>query len=147
MSLDWSSTSIEHARDAQERRGWSDERLLDRMVTVLRTGHVPDIADRRARLVAEYDALPADTSVTARIEHLARVLPPLSGPWASVFLSDLLVWSETAPDAPSRDRPRGRSSRESADRDPWTSWRRGVPIMLLTLLAMAAYAGGRVWLG
>lgn len=147
MSLDWSSTSIEHARDAQARHGWSDEELLDRLVSALRGGAIPDIARRRDHLAREYDALPAATSVTARIEHLAGVLPPLYGPWASQFLADLLAHvhdqrSPSRPAVPARPGPTVRAAG-----DPWTSWRRGVPIMALTFLAMATYAGLRVWLG
>lgn len=140
MTLDWSSSSIEHARDAQERHDWSDEELLARLETVLRVGHVPDIARERAGLLAAYDALPPTTPVTTRIEHLARVLPALSGPWASVSLADLLTRARDVP-APPAD-PTSRPHQHDARRD----WRRGLLVVLATWAALVVLAVLVVWL-
>ncbi len=108
----WHSTSLEHAREAQERYGWSDEELVERMLIV------------RRRLTDAREATTPDGSTTEQIAWLASRLPPLSGVRGDTDLLSLLAEARRPP--PTRAPRTGRTPSPPRTRSrSWSwSWRR-----------------------
>lgn len=108
--VDWHSTSLEHAREAQERYGWSDEELVERMLIV------------RRRLTDAPEATTPDGSTTEQIAWLASRLPPLSGVRGDTDLLFLLAEAHRPPPAPAPRASRSPAPPRARSRS-W-SWRR-----------------------